>query len=97
MLETMKTITKIFRNLLRDERGASAIEYGFLAALIATAFIVGAASLGTSINDVNEALSNEIDAVVATMTGADPDSGNSGVGDGDGGGKDGNNGNDDDD
>ncbi len=40
-----------FRKLLRDESGATAIEYGLIAALIAVALIVGLQSLGNGIND----------------------------------------------
>lgn len=91
----MKKIIKTLRSLSRDSRGATAIEYGLLAALIATAFILGAAALGTSISEVNEDIANEIDDVIATISGAGPaKDDNSGVGDGDGGGKDGNHGND---
>lgn len=35
---------------IRDEEGASAIEYGLLVALIALAIIAGARALGTGIN-----------------------------------------------
>lgn len=89
----MKLFTKFTRELARDTRGATAIEYGFLAALIATAFIVGAAALGTSISNVNEDSANKIDNVIAAMTGAPSGSDdNNGVGNGNGGGQDGNNG-----
>jgi pilus assembly protein Flp/PilA len=37
---------------LRDESGATAIEYGLIAALIAVALISGAASLGESISNL---------------------------------------------
>lgn len=80
----MSKITKIIRefggNLAGDSRGATAIEYGLLAALIATAFIIGAAALGTSINDLNEDVTAKLDEVIVTMTGRD------GVGGGNGGG-----------
>jgi pilus assembly protein Flp/PilA len=43
--------------LLRDESGATAIEYGLIAALIAVAAIAGMSSLGTTLggtfNNVN--------------------------------------------
>jgi pilus assembly protein Flp/PilA len=46
----METIMrKIFGYLLRDESGATAIEYGLIAALIAVAIIAGATSVGTSL------------------------------------------------
>ena len=35
-----------FKNLLRDEQGATAIEYGLIAALIAVAAITAMTSLG---------------------------------------------------
>jgi pilus assembly protein Flp/PilA len=36
---------------LRDENGATAIEYGLIAALIAVVIIAGLTLLGTSVND----------------------------------------------
>ncbi|MCA1442500.1 Flp family type IVb pilin [Ensifer sp. IC4062] len=43
----MKTI---LARLLKDESGATAIEYGLIAALISVALIAGATTLGTSLN-----------------------------------------------
>ncbi len=43
----MKTFA---RNFLADESGATAIEYGLLASLIAVVIIAGASLLGTNIN-----------------------------------------------
>lgn len=40
-----------FRKLLRNNKGATAIEYGLIAALIAVAAIAAMQSLGTSIGD----------------------------------------------
>jgi pilus assembly protein Flp/PilA len=37
-------------SFLKDEEGATAIEYGLLAALIAIVMAVGAATVGTSLN-----------------------------------------------
>lgn len=42
---------KLFSKLARDESGATAIEYGLIAALVSVALIAGANSLGTSLND----------------------------------------------
>lgn len=39
-----------FHSLLKDESGATAIEYGLIASLIAVAIIAGAKALGTNIN-----------------------------------------------
>ena len=38
------------RNLLKDESGASAVEYGLLVALIAVVIIAAVTALGTSIS-----------------------------------------------
>ena len=47
-----------FIRLIRDEDGATAIEYGLIASLIAVAIIAGAKALGTSINAMFSNLSN---------------------------------------
>jgi len=41
---------KFFQNLLRDEAGATAIEYGLIAALIAVACITALTSLGGNLS-----------------------------------------------
>ncbi|MGK9264651.1 Flp family type IVb pilin [Sinorhizobium meliloti] len=41
---------KLFSKLARDESGATAIEYGLIAALVSVGLIVGAGQLGTSLN-----------------------------------------------
>ncbi len=40
-----------FKNLLRDEQGATAIEYGLIAALIAVAAITAMTALGGELNE----------------------------------------------
>ena len=42
---------KFFKNLLRDEAGATAIEYGLIAALIAVAAIAAIQGLGEQLSD----------------------------------------------
>jgi pilus assembly protein Flp/PilA len=44
-------MSKLVARFAKDESGATAIEYGLIAALIAVAIIVGAGALGTAIND----------------------------------------------
>jgi pilus assembly protein Flp/PilA len=44
-------MSKLFARFMKDESGATAIEYGLIAALIALAIMVGAQNLGNSIND----------------------------------------------
>ena len=43
-------MTKIFARLMKDESGATAIEYGLIAALISVALISGATALGKGLN-----------------------------------------------
>jgi pilus assembly protein Flp/PilA len=49
----------------KDESGATAIEYGLIAALVAVAIIVGAGMLG---NELNNKFSGIANAVAATPT-----------------------------
>ena len=57
---------KFFKNLLRDEAGATAIEYGLIAALIAVAAITAMSGLGDQLSTTFQGVS---DCMVA---GADP-------------------------
>ena len=40
----------MFARFIKDESGATAIEYGLIAALIAVAIITGATTLGSNLN-----------------------------------------------
>lgn len=51
-------------SFLRDEEGATAIEYGLLAALIAIVMAVGATLLGVSLNTLFSGVANELDTAV---------------------------------
>jgi pilus assembly protein Flp/PilA len=44
-------MTKFLARFAKDESGATAIEYGLIAALIALAIVTGAGQLGTSISN----------------------------------------------
>jgi pilus assembly protein Flp/PilA len=44
-------MTKLFARFVNDESGATAIEYGLIAALISVALITGATTLGTALNN----------------------------------------------
>jgi pilus assembly protein Flp/PilA len=55
---------KFFNKLLRDEQGATAIEYGLIAALIAVAAITAMQSLGSELNST-------FDTVATTLEEAD--------------------------
>ena len=43
-------MTNFAKRFIKDESGATAIEYGLIAALIAVVIIAGVTSLGTSLN-----------------------------------------------
>lgn len=53
-------MTKIFARFIKDESGATAIEYGLIAALISVALIGGASLLGTNINDTFDGIAGKI-------------------------------------
>lgn len=57
----MTFINKLFR----DEAGATAIEYGLIASLIAVAAIVGMQALGTSLEGTFTGISETLDAAPA--------------------------------
>lgn len=44
-------MSAIFARFMKDESGATAIEYGLIAALISVALITGAGALGNSLNN----------------------------------------------
>ncbi len=52
----MKTLTKLFK----DESGATAIEYGLIAALIAIAAIVAMRALGTELDATFNQVTNAL-------------------------------------
>jgi pilus assembly protein Flp/PilA len=43
-------MTKFFARFVRDECGATAVEYGLIAALIGVVIIAGASTLGSALN-----------------------------------------------
>ena len=52
----------MLRKFLADETGATAIEYGLIAALIAVAMIAGATAIGDQLNKNYDGVAGEIDA-----------------------------------
>ncbi len=56
----MSMITKI----LRDESGATAIEYGLIAALVSVAAIAALTAMGTSLETMFTRVSNELEGAV---------------------------------
>ena len=56
----VNTITKI----LKDESGATAIEYGLIAALVSVAAIAALTAMGTSLETMFNRVSNELSGAV---------------------------------
>jgi pilus assembly protein Flp/PilA len=54
------TVTNLLRRFVKDQSGATAIEYGLIATLITVALIVGATALGTQLNAVFNGLSTKM-------------------------------------
>ena len=57
----MRLITKLFR----DEAGATAIEYGLIAALIAVAAITAFTAVGASLDGTFTGISAKLDGAIA--------------------------------
>jgi pilus assembly protein Flp/PilA len=58
MLKTLLT-------LLRDQRGATAIEYGLIAALVSVAAIAALTAMGSSLETMFTSVSNKLEAAVS--------------------------------
>ncbi len=58
-------MTKLFAQFIKDESGATAIEYGLIAALISVALIAGAQSLGTQLGATFNSLKTSMNTATA--------------------------------
>ena len=58
------------KNFLSDESGATAIEYGLIAALVSVAAIAALTSVGNSLEDIFTVVSNELDDAAANAQAA---------------------------
>ncbi len=56
----MTAMTKIFARFANDESGATAIEYGLIAALISVALITGATALGNALDEKFGSIANTV-------------------------------------
>ncbi|MEK1891104.1 MAG: Flp family type IVb pilin [Phyllobacterium sp.] len=54
-------MTKLVSRFLKDESGATAIEYGLIAALISVALITGATAVGSKLNTVFMGISGSME------------------------------------
>ncbi|MEW1805641.1 Flp family type IVb pilin [Pseudarthrobacter sp. NPDC080039] len=60
MVSMMAFVAGVKDRFTRDEKGATAVEYGLLVALIAAVIVVIVATLGTQINAAFTKISNEL-------------------------------------
>ena len=58
---------KIIRKLCKSKRGATAIEYGLIAALISIAAIVAFQALGDSLTSIFSGIASELDVAISTL------------------------------
>ena len=56
-------MTNLVLRFAKDESGATAIEYGLIAALIALAIITGATAVGTQLNAKFKAVATKLSSV----------------------------------
>ncbi|MCW2366464.1 pilus assembly protein Flp/PilA [Sphingobium sp. B7D2B] len=61
---------KTLRNLFKNDKGATAIEYGLIAALIAVAAIAGMSAIGGSLGNTFNGVSEKLDKPAATTPAA---------------------------
>jgi pilus assembly protein Flp/PilA len=57
---------RFFTKLLKDESGATAIEYGLIAALVSVAAITALTQMGTSLTSIFEVVSGKLDEASAS-------------------------------
>ncbi|WFE77032.1 Flp family type IVb pilin [Roseinatronobacter sp. S2] len=63
-----KYMTQRFKNFLKKEDGATAIEYGLFAALVSAVIVAAVATLGGSVNTAFETVNDELECAAS----ADP-------------------------
>jgi pilus assembly protein Flp/PilA len=57
-------MVKVFRKILIDQSGATAIEYGLIAALVSVAAIVALTAMGSSLDSIFGSVSNILGTAV---------------------------------
>ena len=61
-------MTRILRSFFRDEHGATAIEYGLIAALISVSIIVVLAGMGDALVEIFTYIANTLNAIAESFT-----------------------------
>lgn len=59
-----------FRNLLRDEQGATAIEYGLIAGLVSVAAIFALTQMGGALTNIFNVVSSQLTSAAASAGGS---------------------------
>ena len=60
----MDNMCNIFKTFIRDESGATAIEYGLIAALVSVAAVTALTNVGTSLDVMFTSVSTTLNAAV---------------------------------
>jgi pilus assembly protein Flp/PilA len=55
----------MFRRFVQDDSGATAIEYGLIAALVSVAIIVALGTLGNNLGDTFNSVADELEGAAA--------------------------------
>jgi pilus assembly protein Flp/PilA len=63
---------RTIKQLIRDESGATALEYGLIAALVSVAAIGALTSLGGSLKSIFGIVSGQLDAAATAAAGSTP-------------------------
>ena len=58
--EEFSQMANLFARFMKDESGATAIEYGLLAALIALGIVAGATALGGKLSDTFQGIADDL-------------------------------------
>jgi pilus assembly protein Flp/PilA len=61
---------RTFKHLMQDESGATAIEYGLIAALVSVAAITALQAMGTSLKDIFGIVSDELNEAASGVAGS---------------------------
>jgi len=59
-------MTNVFARFVKDESGATAIEYGLIAALVAVGIIAGATALGTQLSSLFSRIATKLGGVTVS-------------------------------
>jgi pilus assembly protein Flp/PilA len=60
LIATLQTLGFTLQNRLREEKGATAVEYGIMVGLIAVVIIIAVTALGTNLTSLFTNISNSV-------------------------------------